>query len=63
MQAQLSNLNLVANIKKLGNTDIQVKSVATGKDVDISAGEFDINETVEITVPGVMSMTIAAKVL
>ena len=61
LQAQLSNLNLVANIKKLGNTDIQVKSVATGKDVDISAGEFDINETVEITVPGVMSMTIAAK--
>ena len=61
LQAQLSNLNLVANIKKLGNTDIQVKSVATGKDVDISAGEFDINETVEITVPGVMRMTIAAK--
>lgn len=61
LQAQLSNLNLVANIKKLGNTDIQVKSVATGKDVDISAGEFDINETVEITVPGVMSMIIAAK--
>ena len=61
MQAQLSNLNSVANIKKLGNTDIQVKSVATGKDIDISAGEFDINETVEITVPGVMSMIIAAK--
>lgn len=61
LQAQLSNLNSVANIKKLGNTDIQVKSVATGKDIDISAGEFDINETVEITVPGVMSMIIAAK--
>ena len=61
LRAQLSNLNSVANIKKLGNTDIQVKSVATGKDIDISAGEFDINETVEITVPGVMSMTIAAK--
>lgn len=61
LRAQLSNLNSVANIKKLGNTDIQVKSVATGKDIDISAGEFDINETVEITVPDVMSMTIAAK--
>ena len=61
LQAQLSNLNLVANIKKLGNTDIQIKSVATGKNIDISAGEFAIDETVEITVPGVMSMTIAAK--
>lgn len=61
LQAKLANLDLVANIKKLGNTNIQVKSVATGKAIDISAGEFDINETVEITVPGIMSMTIAAK--
>ena len=61
LQAKLSNLDLVANIKKLGNTDIQVKSVATGKIVDINSGEFDIDETVEIIVPGIMSMTIAAK--
>ena len=61
LRAKLSNLNLVANIRKLGNSDIQVKSVATGEIIDISAGEFDINETVEITVPGIMSMTIAAK--
>ena len=61
LQATLTNLNLVANIKKLGNTDIVVKSVATGKVIDITTGEFDINEIVEITVPGIMSMTIAAK--
>nr|DAY30950.1 MAG TPA: STRUCTURAL MAINTENANCE OF CHROMOSOMES PROTEIN [Caudoviricetes sp.] len=61
LQAKLSNLDLVANIKKLGNTDIQIKSVATGKNIDISAGEFAIDETVEITVPGVMNMTIAPK--
>ncbi|SEQ85148.1 DNA repair exonuclease SbcCD ATPase subunit [Lachnospiraceae bacterium NE2001] len=61
LQSKLSNLNLVANIKKLGNTDIQVKSVVTGKVIELSEGEFDINETVEITVPGIMSMTIASK--
>ncbi|SFQ09273.1 AAA domain-containing protein [Lachnospiraceae bacterium XBB1006] len=61
LQAKLSNLDLVAIIKKLGDKDIQVKSVATGKEIDITSGKFDINETVEITVPGIMSMTIAAK--
>jgi len=61
LNAKLSNLDLVANIKKLGNADIQVKSVVTGKTINITTGEFDINETVEVVVPGIMSMTIAAK--
>ena len=61
LRAKLSNLDLVANIKKLGDADICVKSIATGAIIDISAGVFDINETLEITIPGIMSMTIAAK--
>lgn len=61
LKAKLSNLDLAANIKKLGVADITVKSVATGEVIDISTGNFDINETVEITIPGIMSLTIAAK--
>ena len=60
LNARLSNLDLAASIKKLGTADIIVKSVATGKNIDISTGNFDINETVEITIPGIMNLIITA---
>lgn len=61
LNARLSNLDLAASIKKLGTADIIVKSVATGKNIDISTGNFDINETVEITIPGIMNLIITAR--
>lgn len=61
LEAKLSNLNLVANVQKLGDYNIQIRSVATGKEIDITEGSFDINETVEMIIPGVMKMTLAAK--
>lgn len=61
LKAKLSNINLVASLKQLGNTEISVRSLVTGELIDISNGEFDIHETVEITIPGIMSMMITAK--
>lgn len=61
LKAKLSNINLVASLKQLGNTEISVRSLVTGELIDISNGEFDIHETLEITIPGIMSMMITAK--
>ena len=61
LSANLSNINIVANIKKLGDTDIIIKSAVSGEFIDISNEIFEINETVEVIIPGIMSMQVAPK--
>lgn len=60
-KAKLANLNLVANIKKLRNVDVQIKSVATGEILPLTDDLFEINETVEILIPDILSITLSAK--
>ena len=60
-ESKLGNLNLAATVKKLGDAEIQIRSVTTGKLLDYTDGTFDITETVEITIPGIMSITLAPK--
>lgn len=55
-ESRLAGINLVAKIKQLGSSSIEVKSVSSEKALDLVDGEIKITEAVEITVPGVMEM-------
>lgn len=56
VEGQIVGLNLVAKIKKLGATPIEMKTVATGKSLQSEDGIYKISEAVEIVIPGVMEM-------
>jgi len=56
LEGQLSGLNLMARIKKLGDTPINITSASSGKSLEISGDELIINEAVDIEVPGVMEL-------
>ncbi len=60
-ESNLAGLNLVAKIKKLGNEDIKVSSLASGKALDLLDGEVQITEAVDINIPGVMEMQLIPK--
>lgn len=55
-EGQIAGLNLVAKIKQLSATPIEMKTVATGKSLLSEDGIYKISEAVEIVVPGVMEM-------
>ena len=60
-ETRLRGMNLSAQIRQLGNAEIQVKSAASGNLLDISGGTFDITEAVEICIPGVAEIQLAPK--
>ncbi len=55
-ESKLAGMNLIARIKELGSSKVQVTSVATGKPLDLNEGKVQITEAVNISVPGVMEM-------
>ena len=59
LKGKLSGMNLVAKVNRLGDADIQIRSAVSGEVIDFSAGDFKITEAIEITIPGVMSMSLA----
>ena len=60
-ESKLAGLNLAASIKQLGQDSVIVKSCATGEELDISSGEVDIKEAVDIVIPGILEMQLKPK--
>lgn len=56
LEGQLAGLNLVAKIRQLGDTPINIISATTGANLPIKDGELVINEAVEINIPGIMEL-------
>ena len=56
LEGQISGLNLMAKIKRLGDTSINITSATTGQIIDISGDELIINEAVDIEIPGIMEL-------
>ena len=56
LEGQISGLNLMAKIKKLGDASIVVTSATTGKELELSGDELVINEAVEILIPDIMEL-------
>ncbi len=55
-ESRLSGMNLVAKIRELGSAEIRVTSFASGKTLDPVNGEIQINEAVQVSIPGIMEM-------
>ncbi len=53
LQTKLKGLDLIANIRQLGEAEIRVTSSVSGKPVEIDEGEVRITEPVTITIPGI----------
>lgn len=59
LQTKLKGLDLIARIRQLGETEIQVTSSVSGQPVEIDAGEVRITEPVTITIPGIAEIDLA----
>lgn len=55
-EAKLTGMNLVAKIKEIHSADVKVTAVASGEVLDLSIGEVQITEAVDINIPGVLDM-------
>jgi len=55
-EAKLTGMNLVAKIKEIHSADFKVTAVASGEVLDLSKGEVQITEAVDINIPGVLDM-------
>ncbi len=55
-ESKLAGMNLAAKIKKLGETDINITTAASGEVLDLSDGEVQITEAVNINIPGVVDI-------
>ncbi|SEG33280.1 DNA repair exonuclease SbcCD ATPase subunit [Eubacterium ruminantium] len=55
-EAKLTGMNLVAKIKEIHLADVKVTAVASGEVLDLSTGEVQITEAVDINIPGVLDM-------
>lgn len=56
LEGQITGLSLVAKIKRLGDTPVEIRSAASGQPFSAQDGELAITEAVEISVPGIMEM-------
>lgn len=56
LEGQITGLNLVAKIRQLGDTPVEVRLAANGLPVPAVDGELVIKEAVEINIPGIMEM-------
>ena len=59
MENKLCGMNLNAAIRMLGGNTIEVTSLRTGEEIDISNGLATITEAVRIEIPGVMEMQLS----
>lgn len=59
LENKLCGMNITAAINMLGGNDVEITSVRTGEEVDISGGIASITEAVKITVPGIMEMQLS----
>lgn len=55
-QRHLSGINVAAKIKKLGDYNVNVKYIATGKTIEISEDFAVLNDAVELEIPGVVTI-------
>ena len=60
LRRKLGGLELLAGVKLKEGYNIEVRSAADGREIEISDGKLAINEAVIIKIPDVMEMTIAA---
>ena len=56
LENELCGMNLSAAIKMFGDNKVKITSLITGEEIRIDDGKTEINEAVNITVPGVMEM-------
>lgn len=56
LEGQITGLNLVAKIRRLGDVPVEIRSAANGLPLSAQDGELAITEAVEISVPGIMEM-------
>ncbi len=56
LEGQISGLNLMAKIKKLGDATINITSATTGQEIELSGDELIINEAVDIVIPEIMEL-------
>ncbi|MBQ9934735.1 MAG: AAA family ATPase [Lachnospiraceae bacterium] len=56
LEGQISGLNLMAKIKKLGEETINITSATTGETIELSGDELIINEAVDIVIPHIMEL-------
>ena len=56
LENKLCGMNLNAAVQMLDGHSIEVKSLRTGKTLNLSDGRININEAVAVVIPGVMEM-------
>lgn len=61
MESVLKGMNLTARIRKLGPTDIQIKSAASGASIPNDSDEIEITEAVDISIPDIAEIRLAPK--
>ena len=59
LENKLCGMNLTAAIRMLGGKSVEVTSLRTGEEIDISDGLATITEAVRIEIPGVMEMQLS----
>ena len=60
-ESRLSGLRLTARVRKLGDYDVEKTVLRTGEKQRLEDGELDVDEAVEIRVPGVVSVELVPK--
>jgi chromosome segregation ATPase len=60
-KAKLFGMNITAKMKPLGEASVKVCLSASGEEMTETDGQYDITEAVDITVPGVFSMSLTPK--
>lgn len=60
-EATLSGMNLSARIRKLGDSEISVTGLSSGKEIAFNNDTFEITEAIEVVIPGIMQMQLSPK--
>lgn len=61
IEAQLRGMNMSAKITKFGDVEVQVKSLVSGVDIELTGERLDVTEALEICVPGVVAVQLSPK--
>ena len=59
LENKLCGMNLTATIRMLSGKSVEVTSLRTGEEIDVSSGLATITEAVRIEIPGVMEMQLS----
>ena len=60
-EATISGLSLSARIRKLGESEISVTGLSSGKEIEFDADTFEVTEAIEVFIPGIMEMQLTPK--